>query len=336
METQMLESLHQIPSAKRSAAGSDVEREHGAYRKKLRRDSHQSVVQPMMTWRAVFLDPSVDPATLCPWCDEPLPTNPTPHLASLLSAARRRSYPDERPTNPLGLRASPTVFVGVCQRHRFERVWIPRASKRGWPTSIDWNGLRGRVEKLKEKLKSIVDDVDQDFAPHTKGKGKQREESGSRRTNEFWQELVKNVKEQGSRQTTGVRGQFLHFNKTQPGYYGELGYMIVHQTLCNLFPPTTFDAAAALPLTPADFISHVLVPEAALNLIMEDLNLSRGDALRTLRESVEYGVAMFPADEGEGGKGDSDVLGVGEKIVMERARARRKELEEEERREEEE
>lgn len=71
---------------------------------------------------------------------------------------------------------------------------------------------------------------------------------------------------------------------------------------------------------------------------MEDLGLSRAEAITTLRESVEYGVAMFPADEGEGGKGDGDtsILTAGERIIMERARARRKELEEEERREEEE
>lgn len=120
--------------------------------------------------------------------------------------------------------------------------------------------------------------------------------------------------------------------------YGELGYVIIHQTLCDLFPPASFDPAAALPLTPADFIGHVLVPEAAANLIAEDLKLSRACAITTLRESVEYGVSMFPADEGEGGKGDGDtsILTAGERIIMERARARRKELEEEERKEEEE
>lgn len=116
--------------------------------------------------------------------------------------------------------------------------------------------------------------------------------------------------------------------------------MIIHQTLCDLFPPASFDPAAALPLTPADFIGHVLVPEAAVRLIMEDLALGRADAIKTLRESVEYGVAMFPADEGEGGRGEGDgdtsVLTAGERIIMERARARRKELEEEERREAEE
>jgi hypothetical protein len=74
---------------------------------------------------------------------------------------------------------------------------------------------------------------------------------------------------------------------------------------------------------------------------MEDRNLKDDDgmhqALVVLRESSAYGVAMFPEDGGEGNTGKKrkdDVMGVGDKIVMERARKRRKELEEEEEEEE--
>ncbi|KAI0369107.1 hypothetical protein BV20DRAFT_411013 [Pilatotrama ljubarskyi] len=351
METQLLEVLkhEQVSPAKRSAAerASDVEDPGGVKRKRPRHESPDKTMDSFALDDSdsgsdldIFLSPTVDPRTLCPWCDEPLPTHPTPHLLSLIASARRRSYADDRPNNPLGLRAPPAVFVGVCQRHRFERVWVPRAGRRGWPTEIDWGALRGRVEALEGRLRAIVEDFDEDFVPGAKQvKTEGEERRRPRKENEFWQDVVQNVKQQGSRQTTGVRGQFQHFNKTQPGYYGELGYVIIHQTLCDLFPPASFDPAAALPLTPADFIAHVLVPEAALNLIMEDLSLKRADALKTLRESVEYGVAMFPADEGEGGRdgeAGQGILSVGEKIIMERARARRKQLEEEERREEEE
>ena len=74
---------------------------------------------------------------------------------------------------------------------------------------------------------------------------------------------------------------------------------------------------------------------------MEDRNLrgeeGRQDALITLRESSTYGVFMFPEDGGEGTfakKSKGDRLGVGDRIVMERAMKRRKELEEEEQKEE--
>ncbi|RPD76360.1 hypothetical protein L226DRAFT_426183, partial [Lentinus tigrinus ALCF2SS1-7] len=342
METQVLASLRASSLvSKKATVDSDGEAVTGMYGKRRQRESERfSFDGNSDSDDDMFLDPSVDPKTLCPWCDERLPDEPTPHLRALISATKRVSRPEDRLTNPLGLRAPPAAFVGVCQRHRFERDWIPRARQKGWPTKIAWDRLADRVIRLEATLQAIVEDVDEDFAPSmTHGSCSRR----LRKENEFWQEVVKNVRKQGSRQATGVRGQFLHFNKTQPGYYGELGYVIIHQTLCDLFPPSEFHPDATLPLTPADFITQVLVPETAVHLIMKDLSLPRDKAIQTLRESVEYGVAMFPADDGEGdltsgASGASRIgkLGATEQMFMDRARARRKELEEEERREEEE
>jgi hypothetical protein len=100
--------------------------------------------------------------------------------------------------------------------------------------------------------------------------------------------------------------------------------MILHQTLYNMFPPSSFDARSIAPLTPQDFIQRILVPEAALALIMEDTGQDRIQAGRTMRESAGYGVAMFP-DTSEGLE-----VGAGEDIVLERARVRRRELYDEE------
>jgi len=108
--------------------------------------------------------------------------------------------------------------------------------------------------------------------------------------------------------------------------YGELGYLIIHQTIYQLFPPDTIDPDFTSPLTPGDFIQRILVPEVAVHLIMEDLHSTYPSAIKTLRESVEYGVAMFPdtgVDNEEGMKAADDV-------VKERARVRRKQLLEEE------
>ncbi len=107
--------------------------------------------------------------------------------------------------------------------------------------------------------------------------------------------------------------------------YGELGSMILHQTLYNMFPPSSFDAQSIAPLTPQEFIQRILVPEAALALIMEDTGQDRIQAVQTMRESAGYGMAMFPdTSEGPG-------IGAGEDIVLERARARRRQLDDEER-----
>jgi len=109
-----------------------------------------------------------------------------------------------------------------------------------------------------------------------------------------------------------------------------------------MFPLASMDPNFIAPLTANEFVQRILVPEVALHLIMEDKGLSDGDmkeALTILRESSAYGVAMFPEDGGEwdGGKKQEEngKIGVGDRIVMERAKKRRKELEEEEREEKE-
>lgn len=163
-----------------------------------------------------MLDPSVDPKTLCPWCDERLPAEPTPYLRHLIRAAKRVSRPDDRLTNPLGLRAPLTAFVGVCQRHRFEHDWIPRARRKGWPTDIAFDKVAERIAQFSKALKAIIDDVDEDFVPGT-GEIADGSNPRPRKDNEFWQEVVQNVRQQGSRRAAGVRGQFQHFSKTQPG-----------------------------------------------------------------------------------------------------------------------
>lgn len=101
--------------------------------------------------------------------------------------------------------------------------------------------------------------------------------------------------------------------------------MILHQTLYNMFPPSSIDPQSITPLTPQEFIQRILVPEAALTLIMEDTGQDQVEAVQTMRESAGYGVAMFPDTSEDPG------VGAGEDIVLERARARRRELEDEER-----
>ena len=100
--------------------------------------------------------------------------------------------------------------------------------------------------------------------------------------------------------------------------------MIINQTIYDLFPPESFPTDSTLPLTPIEFIQLVLVPEAAVALIMQDLSQSRQEAIETLRQSAEYGVAMFPDDHGHAANE------AGEDIVRKRARERRKLIESEE------
>ncbi|KAG2071637.1 hypothetical protein BDR04DRAFT_1193691, partial [Suillus decipiens] len=280
------------------------------------------------------IDTVVDPSTICPYCDEPLPLSPTSQLKNLLATAKRKSYPDPRPRNSRGLKAPLGVYISACQRHHFETHSLPEAMEKGWPQSIDFKNVPKRVEKMKDALEAIIADTDiySDDEDSVEYDGR-----GPRARSDFWREIKKQIKKQGSRTVTSVKGQFTSFEKTQPGYYGELGLLIIHQTLYSLFPFSSFEPSSIAPLTPAEFIQLVLVPEAAVGLIMQDLHLDRNEAIVTLRESSQYGVSMFP-DVGSGSAfdddDDSNYESVADRIVMERARARRLELEEEEKLEE--
>ena len=82
----------------------------------------------------------------------------------------------------------------------------------------------------------------------------------------------------------------------------------------------------------ADFFrTYVLVPEAALLLIHEDLSnqpkwmkkvVPRGVAFKELQKSAAYGKAMFADEDG--------TEGVADQAVRQRAKVRRKEIEREE------
>ncbi|THH00643.1 hypothetical protein EW026_g1928 [Hermanssonia centrifuga] len=347
MQSQMLQSIRRSPG-KRASDGSDKNRERKRIKgadEMLAEIMHSDGMSEVNDEDLLFLDPNVDPSTLCPWCDESLPPVPSPHLANLIEAARARSYSDSRPTNPLGLRATPMVFVGVCQRHRFESIQIPLAQQKGWPTKIAWEKLGKRIKSIKSRLQAIVDDVDEQFLPGHERQDvdddedetaavddKQLLKTRPRMGSAFWREVVKNVKKKGSRKATGIHGQMSNFSKIQPGYYGELGSVIISQTIYNLFPPSEFPPHSTLPLTPTEFIQRILVPEAAVSLVIQDMQQTRAQAIATLRESAQYGVAMFPDDHTEGTSGSTNA---GEQIVRERAAVRRRELEKEEREEEE-
>ena len=177
-----------------------------------------------------MISPDVDPRSLCPYCDMPLPTAPSVHLLSLLVSTRKKSKPDPRPSNPLGLKAPMSVFVTACQRHRFESQILPEAERKGWPKTVDWKAVAKRVVYMKAALEALVDDPgdmakgpirdvgreeeDEWEVPYGQGK---RKNNGPKGDSIFWNEVMEEVKQKGSRAVAGVRGQFENFEKAQPG-----------------------------------------------------------------------------------------------------------------------
>jgi hypothetical protein len=113
---------------------------------------------------------------------------------------------------------------------------------------------------------------------------------------------------------------FFNTNLNEPLSYGELGALVIQQTLLDMFPPESIDTQSIAPITHSEFIQRVLVPEAATSLIQEDMHQSREAALDTLRASAQYGVALFPHDAKGHGANEA------EKMMKQRATARRQEI----------
>ena len=78
-----------------------------------------------------------------------------------------------------------------------------------------------------------------------------------------------------------------------------MGFEVIFHTLSELFPPTDIPEVKTTPLTGEQFLRLILVPEASVCLIMEDLGQTRSEALRTRSASVGYGEETFPEGDNE-------------------------------------
>ena len=114
----------------------------------------------------------------------------------MLDRLRHKSYRDPRPENALGLKAPLISYIDLCQRHRFESKLLPKARKNGWPTSIDFSILPGRVRALERDLRSYLLEKDKSH---------------------LWQLLKKEIDEKGALRVMGIQGQFNNFERSQPG-----------------------------------------------------------------------------------------------------------------------
>lgn len=138
----------------------------------------------------------MDPATLCPFCDMPLPSEPSLILSDMLQRLQKSSRPDPRPTNALGRKAPFASYIDLCQRHQFETTLLPEARRRGWPINIDFEALPRRIQALKNKLTLYI---------------------GSKESSRFWWEIQSDIETKGAGKALGINGQFDTFDRCLPG-----------------------------------------------------------------------------------------------------------------------
>ncbi|ODO09284.1 hypothetical protein I350_02884 [Cryptococcus amylolentus CBS 6273] len=234
----------------------------------------------------------------CPYCDEPLPFNPTEHIENLKARLDKLSKPAPTTRNPNARDLHWQQAIEFCTLHRAEATIIPLGIQAGYPETIDFKNLDRRLEEgwVWAEIEKIVKDPSR---------------------SEMFLEVKREIESVGKMRWGGI----MHQSKAErllavkPGYYGELGRVIMTDHFQKLqqwnylspcVPPArpgsdiTDDLILPIsPLSAADFIANVLVPEASIFLIMDD-NQCRSfdrdaydDAARTREESAQYGNTKF-------------------------------------------
>ncbi|KAG9001213.1 hypothetical protein FRB90_011659 [Tulasnella sp. 427] len=271
------------PSSKRRSSEPDEESGQLFDRKKKRkkvdnvtRSSSDTSLEP--TGSRVTLPPR-----LCPFCDEVLPTFMSTRLQNLIDSLVNQTRLAPRPSNPLGRDAPLSLSINVCSAHREEMQTIPRGLKMGWPRKIDFKDLPRRMKRsaIRKALEAIVSIPARD------------------RDSKFWIAAREDIRKRGARVANSVQGQMETFHLTQPGYYGEQGFIVISETLQNMFPQEKLEAADIMPMNSQDFLQRVLVPETAILLIMEDRDEDYATALKTMEDSRAFGTALFPAKDND-------------------------------------
>ncbi|KAF5374001.1 hypothetical protein D9615_009909 [Tricholomella constricta] len=221
-------------------------------------------------------DNDIDHTLLCPFCDRQLPVNPTPALLRQRASLEKQSRLDPMPNNRFHRSTeSFTIFVDFCQRHTFEHEHLPRAQQAGWPVSPIFATLFDRVVAHYPVLTEVLTDTKNTFFSDAK---------------QFYGKTAARMQGASSQYSSA------RFTQFGAGYYGERGYQIIFTALQHRFS-FSIDIAHIHPLSQDTFLREILVPEAAVLIIQEDLHLSRFQAIETLRASHTFGNTMHPIDD---------------------------------------
>ncbi|KAK4699048.1 hypothetical protein P7C70_g7219, partial [Phenoliferia sp. Uapishka_3] len=224
-------------------------------------------------------DEALDDQDLCPFCSNPLPDEPTKQLLDLRTYLLSRDHAVPNPTrkNPKAVRLPVIETASFCRKHEEENVIIPEGRRNGWPETIDWDKLHGRIESFTEDLTNII----YNKTPST-----------------FLDAAKAEWEQKGARKMANVMSEWGSFDVEQPGYYGPRGFeqMIKSLNECFIEIPL-LNARRAAPLPVDAYLRRVLIPELTIRLIAQDMGQSREVAKETAVESRAYGKAMFASSD---------------------------------------
>ncbi|ORX36311.1 hypothetical protein BD324DRAFT_651551 [Kockovaella imperatae] len=225
-----------------------------------------------------YCEQFVERSRPCRYCGEPMPKVLSHVLQDLdveMSLAEA--------SLPRGRKLSWERSVEYCGRHEAETTVIPLGKRAGYPNRIDFDQTRRILER--PELRSRLEAVSQDPLTST-----------------FFTDILRTVKATGRnkwQQNEAVLAASL------PGYYGDHGrnVLLEHFLLLLKWKLLRVDRSKIQPLSVSNFIQLVLVPEAAVLLIMVDKgwkcdingeSIAREEAMQIRAQSWRYGHVAFP------------------------------------------
>ncbi|KAJ7189096.1 hypothetical protein C8R46DRAFT_1244561 [Mycena filopes] len=222
--------------------------------------------------------PPPDPLTLCNFCDQVFPLNPSDSLVALGKKLRNMSWPDSLPENlhhRRGLSIQKTA--NYCAQHRFEQQHMPRAIFEGWPLKPHFKSFFHRILDLGQPLRNLFQVPGQST---------------------FFTSAIEHYGNQVTHRSS-IGSQYSDNRSSQhgAGYYGERGYQLLDPTIRFMFPDSPDLLTKFHPLTYDIIIREVLIPEAAIRLVASDLGIATKDAVAVLHESYSFGIGFHPADD---------------------------------------
>ncbi|KAF2647896.1 hypothetical protein K491DRAFT_578932, partial [Lophiostoma macrostomum CBS 122681] len=162
-----------------------------------------------------------------------------------------------------------------CHEHR-KRTAQAEYTKRGYP-SIDWAALPQRIETHHPRLIDVL-----------------RNETGSRKST--FREAHRQRMLAGDRTTVRALLQRDELLESKTGYYGPRGRRAFMEIITLQLADVIREAVERDEVVSwggmASFVQSVLVPEVAVQLVMQDLGVGERVAVEVLRESREVGALV--------------------------------------------
>lgn len=118
-------------------------------------EAEQEANKVLQRMDAEAAEASIDPTTLCAFCDRPLPAVQSEALCHLRERLHALSKPCPGPNNPLHRSAPISIYMTYCERHMAEQKLMPTALEEGWPLRPNFDTIFDRLAQSCIELRAV-------------------------------------------------------------------------------------------------------------------------------------------------------------------------------------